>query len=167
MLAGSASAGDLIVVTNLAGIILTARVYDDTTVESLLPLVADKLSWPISHVQLVIGHTVVRRRHRIADRTRTLLKDFASANAEYPVVQAIKRPYPEFFPSGLCICDFGGCCCECTVPGFYVCKGCGNNGCCRCGNCGHICCEKQLTGFEERCRMVGCIPDWAVPDWAE
>ena len=56
------------------------------------------------------------------------------------------------------------------VPGPSICNGCGNNGCCRSGNCGHDCCERygrnQFSdwhhGLTDRCPQKGCKPSWAA-----
>ena len=52
---------------------------------------------------------------------------------------------PPDYRTGLCVCDFGGCCrlCGSNVPR----ECCGTDGCCRSAKCGHECCEK--TAAEE------------------
>ncbi len=64
---------------------------------------------------------------------------------------------------GYCLCNFGGCCRLCLVPGDGPCWGCGNNGCCRCVECGCSCCESPegIHLLERRCPIVGCRPEWA------
>ena len=64
---------------------------------------------------------------------------------------------------GYCLCNFGGCCSLCKVPSIEICKGCGNNGCCRTGDCGCDCCVQESKDLRprRRCPISGCRPDWA------
>ena len=136
------------------------KIYENTSVEWLLRLVAEELDWPPRYVELTIGQTIVGLARRGSERT--LLKDYVSFNEEHVLLQAIKCPRPEFFDDqGLCMCNFGGCCRDCMVPARFVCTGCGNNGCCQAGNCGHQCCEERKARSEVRCPLAGCRPWWA------
>ena len=150
----------------------STRIDDNLTLEWLLPIVAEKLEWPVSHTLLLIDDEGTGERitvgyiHRIRDRTCTRLIDFCSRDTECKNVFVMKLPPPDNFGPGSCICDFGGCCCECMVPGPYICMSCGNNGCCRCGDCGHKCCEERRAGTQcqgtiRTCAMIGCRPSWA------
>ena len=140
---------------------LSTRIYENTTVEWILPAVAAALSWPVSYVKLVVGQTVVTYAHRIRERTETYMKHFECAD-KVLIIQATKIPRPATFTDSypiLCLCDFGRCCCYC-VNG---CAGSGNSGCCRSGNCGHDCCESYQenplggrTGDpDDCCRVCG------------
>ena len=79
-------------------------------------------------------------------------------------IQATRLPPPEDFTNaiGKCLCDFGGCCRACNVPGSQLCWGCGNNGCCRTGNCGHTCCRAVVHRRAQGavCPLSGCVPSW-------
>ena len=131
---------------------LSTRIHNNITLEWILPNVAEALSWPASHVQLIVGQTVVGRAQYSRDRTETFLSDFECTNGLL-IIHAVKLPRPEAFtgsgPIVTCLCDFGGCCCFCEDG----CAGSGNNGCCRSGNCGHECCESDNPPVEERCRL--------------
>ena len=145
----------------------STRIYGNTTLEWILLDVAAKLSWPVSHVRLSVGQTVVAYVHRLRDRTETFM-DNLDPTAEVLTIYATKMPRPECFEEdlGQCLCDFGGCCvvgapgiCKhatydrvtarwCTQGGGAMCRSCGNSGCCRCGNCGHLCCESKVCDKE-------------------
>ena len=145
----------------------STRIDENTTVEWLLPKVAARLSWPCSYVRLVVAQTVVAfNPGRPSRKQKTFMKNI-DPTAEVLTIEATKMPRPEFFEedSGLCLCDFGGCCCYGMVPGQSVCNGCGNNGCCRSGNCGHECCEHYMASvfqhsFTDWCPQRGCKPWW-------
>ena len=145
---------------------LSTRIYPETTVEWLLPYVAEGLQWPISHVQLTVGTTIVKYVHRIKERSMTPLVNFLDEK-QLLVIHATRLRRPRRMGDGLCLCDFGGCCVLCRVPGKRVCKGCGNNGCCRSGNCGHQCCERHVKRprlADTHCPFKGCAPAWAHDD---
>ena len=74
----------------------STRIYENTTVEWILPKVADKLSWPASHMQLVVGQTVVEYTHRIRDATQTFMANL-DPTAEVLILHARKMLRPEFF----------------------------------------------------------------------
>ena len=157
---------------------VSTRIYDNTTLEWLLPYVARSLSWPISHVRLTAGGTTVKYILRIAHRTMTRIVDLnlsETSEARPFVIQATLLPPPEdFLPAdaeaddarlirGLCLCDFRGCCRLCKKPGLprrCVCSGCGNNGCCRSRNCGHTCCGEGIAerDLRSRCPFQECAP---------
>ena len=139
----------------------STRIYENTTLEWLLRWVAKKLSWPVTHVKLTVGQITVAYMHRIRDRTETCLKDCHCETGNL-LILATRMQRPEVFSSTTCLCDFGGCCCECNVPACFQCVGCGNNGCCRSRNCGHDCCERSQYGFTDRCSIPGCRPHWAA-----
>ena len=142
-----------------------SRIHEAVTLEGLLPDVATAMNWPVSHICLVVDNTIVKYIHRISERKRTRLLDLCSVGTEC-IVQAIKiGPPDKFLPEEVCICDFGGCCCECMVASNRPCEGCGNDGCCRTGNCGHSCCESRCFRGEAsdltlRCLLEGCKPWW-------
>lgn len=145
---------------------LSMRIYPETTVEWLMSYVAKALSWPISHVQLTVGSTSVKYIHRIKERSRTRLVTFLDEKQPL-VIRATRLERPKRMEDGLCLCDFGGCCVLCRVPGRRECKGCGNNGCCRSGNCGHRCCERNVKRprlADTYCQFKGCAPAWAHDD---
>ena len=80
------------------------RIYENTTVEWILPRVAAKLLWLASHVCLVVGTTVVEgpqqlrveNNPQMRDETQTFMKHF---DVFSPVLtfDAMKMPRPEFF----------------------------------------------------------------------
>lgn len=83
------------------------EICEDTSVECLIPIVAEKLDLPPEYVEITVGQTVVNLARRGSGSThgRTLLKDFVALNEEYVVLQATKRPQPEFFgrvSEGMC-----------------------------------------------------------------
>jgi hypothetical protein len=155
----------------------STRIDDNTTLEWILPQVAQELSCPIDYVELTAGTTCVRYVHRLKERTHTLMMDL-NAFEDPLIIEAARLPRPQSFEDGgACLCAFGGCCCYCMAPGAYVCSGCGNNCCCRSGNCGHQCCEhaekhglgifslpagfQQHQPFTAWCPKVGCRPgEW-------
>ena len=68
----------------------------DFELEELLRPCAEYLRWPLSHIHLVCGETVVRWHRRIVDRTRT----FCWQPGEHGVrrVTVVKEPTPAVFP---------------------------------------------------------------------
>jgi len=150
---------------------ISTRVSRVTTLEWFLPYVAAAVEWPVTHIALhSLGKTVqhVQRTH---ERTWTLLEELAN-NARYHgeviPIAVLLLPPPLLYNDGSCICDFGGCCRLCFVPSNTGCSGCGNNGCCRSGNCGHPCCKK-MVGLQDvlhRCDRQGCRPWWCRVTYA-
>ena len=152
---------------------ISMRIDDNTTLEWILPHVARALHWPASHVRLTAGETAVGYTHRISERGETYLKNILGPGQPKLIIQATKLARPERFERGECLCDFGGCCCDCMALGIfaYVCPGCGYNGLCGLGDCGHQCCEdkRKPSGatrtFVDRCKIEGCQPYWLVCDY--
>ena len=140
----------------------STKVHENTTLEWLLPQVAEVLAWRVSHVKLTVGQITVAYVHRIGARTETFLKDCPTCGTGVLSILATKMPRPEVFSATVCLCDFGGCCRECNVPADCPCVGCGNNGCCRSGSCGHDCCKRSQNGFTDRCSIPGCRQHWAA-----
>ena len=143
----------------------SSRINHNTTLEWILPYVAKKLSWPSEYVNLTSKGAVVAHVHEIRNRTQTFMSNLDPASPLL-TIYARKLRRPELFDLNhrLCLCDFDGCCRQCAVPGRLPCRGCGNNGCCRTGNCGHACCERNDNDrfrFLDWCRFKGCRPRWA------
>jgi hypothetical protein len=156
---------------------LSNRFYENTTVEWVLEQVGQHLHWPTSHLTLGAGETTVRYIHRISEIPNTKIIDLAMASG-YTVdltatqahdarpftLQLTKLPPPDNFSGrGLCLCNFGGCCRACNAPNNTPCWGCGNNGCCRTGDCGELCCLGVIQRSSRRpfvCPLVGCVPCW-------
>ncbi len=144
------------------------RIHTVTTLERILPYVAESLRWPVSHVSLSAGGTTVKYIHRIKHRTVTRITElemFQTSESQTFVIQATALQRPRTFTNEdeiiYCLCDFGGCCRRCRVPGARSCRGCGNNTCCRSQNCGHQCCEEgSVVNGEEHCPFSGCQPAW-------
>ena len=138
----------------------------DLQLEELLRPCAEYLRWPLSHIHLVCGETVVRWHRRIVDRTRA----FCWQPGEHGVrrVTVVKEAMPAVFPGhDTCICVFGGCCKLCQVLHYGVCPGCGSGpGSCLVANCGCDCCESEdppvLPDDAPRCPFHGCQPEWAA-----
>ena len=143
---------------------VSLRIYDNTTLEWLLPRVSEALEYPASHVRLTVGSTTVKYIHRISERKETRLVDLNQPPdrcGRHLIIQAMKLQRPKsFLTSSSCLCDFGGCCMQCMVPSSVYCIGCGNNGCCRSQNCGHKCCEEGRQPLNDHCSFRGCKPWW-------
>jgi hypothetical protein len=145
---------------------VSTRVRENTSLEWFLPYVAEAVEWPIDHIALHTLGVTVRYVHRFRDRTATLLEDLASTAGHQdriiPVVVELLPPPLIYNGVGHCVCDFWGCCCLCSVPSASICEGCGNNGCCRAGDCGHPCCEggAGLGDVRLLCERQGCRPWW-------
>ena len=140
------------------------RVDENSTLEWFLEPVATALGWPVSHISLTLNRVTVHYIHRISQRTRTKIFDLVGDSAGTKIcITVYKWPAPTDFSlrPGLCLCHFGGCCCNCNAPCNRGCWGCGNNGCCRCGNCGHPCCESAEVRPNQGCPISGCRPWWA------
>ena len=138
----------------------------------LIELVAKKLKLPSEFVMLL----VYGQRFQLPDAWEypvvNLVIDCTAGSSEnqaFDVGVVLLKPDNFKAPElrGFCLCNFGQCCVRCAVPSSYVCWGCGNNGCCRTGDCGHQCCEDIdentcPVGIDQNtCRRVGCRPEWA------
>ena len=138
--------------------------------ESILLDVARARHWPASHVRLTAGETTVGYTRRIPERGETYLKTFRGLGQPKLITRATQLARPECFEEGQCLCDFGGCCRDCMVPGILaeVCPGFGYSsiGLCWSGDCGHQCCEdkRKPSGatktFVDRCKIEGRQPHW-------
>ena len=141
------------------------RVDELSTLEEFLRPVAQALDWRVSHISLTLNHVTVAYTARISQRTRTNILSLVSDrddSLEPVTVTVYKFPPPtDFRDYAGCMCDFGGCCCNCSVQSSTECWGCGNNGCCRSGNCGHPCCEIAEVRPNQGCPISGCKPWWA------
>ena len=134
----------------------STRIRYNTTLEFMLPIVAEALSWPVSHVQLIVGQTVVARAHDIRQRTETFMSNLECTDGVL-IIQAVKLPRPDTFivcddgyaPCDTCLCDFGGCCLFCANG----CAGSGSNSRCRNGDCRHACCASHNPPVEDWCRL--------------
>jgi len=162
----------------------STRIHDNTTLEWIHPYVAEQLDWPITHVELTAGDVCVRYIRLLRDQSKTFMMDL-NVSEDPLIIVAKKLECPQSFGNeedfAQCLCDFGGCCCYCMVPGENVCSGCGNTGDCRAGNCGHLCCERvQKYGlgftwqvwppqrhFTAHCPKAGCRTWWADPAWVD
>ena len=156
----------------------STRIHNNTTLEWILRYVAEQLEWPITHVELTAGDVCVRYIRLLRDQSKTFMMDL-NVSEDPLIIVAKKLECPQSFGNDKdfvqCLCDFGGCCCYCMVPGAYECSGCGNTGLCRSGDCGHPCCERvQEHGlglgphehFTAHCPKNGCRTWWADPAWA-
>jgi len=128
------------------------RIYENSTIGLLLPYVASAVGWPRSHVQLVAGSETFSYRQLLWDeQQQTLLRSLAG-NDEVLTITVVKLS-PESLANypDLCLCDFDGCCVaggpHCThdliIPG---CRICGQDSCCRSGDCHHPCCQQAQRG---------------------
>jgi len=134
------------------------RIYEDTTMGWLCEHVPSVVRWPSTRVRLVAAEQVFSHRQLIRERSKTLLSSLAG-NDQMLMITVIKLNVPDSlseFPS-LCLCDFVGCCIDgghhCTHgllgPGAE-CQTCGQDACCRCGDCGHSCCEQAQRRTRSR-----------------
>ena len=144
---------------------VSKRVYTYTDLEWFLRDVARAVGRPQAYIRLhAFGKCV---QDQPLNGTRTLLHALAVEHKhpeDVPIDILVELlPAPCTYTGTLCLCDFGGCCCLCRVPSNTVCEGCGNNGCCRCGNCGHKCCVgfAGTTAVLPSCAIQGCQPHWA------
>ena len=55
---------------------VSTRIFENTTLEWLLPVVAEALEVDLSGVRLVVGDTVCEYHHRIAGRSQTFLRHY-------------------------------------------------------------------------------------------
>ena len=118
------------------------------------------VDWPVHYLEFCIGERVFRYKHRLCERDRTPLLDLHTDRRRKLRVLVVKESPPEMFWDGECICMFPGfgCCvtgrtdalrqrCEQSLQWgeeyHYECWWCGNNGTCRCANCGCDCCEEE------------------------
>ena len=138
-------------------------------IEDLIPILSEKVNWPAGYLILVFEQEVFCLQTRIIDRTHTSFASLMSeGNPQDIILQLFLDAKPSDFTQapGYCVCDFGGCCCDCAVAGPRVCSGCGNNNWCCSGNCGHSCCELRCQEILENtpiasCPLIGCKPWWA------
>ena len=147
------------------------QIRNYSTVEWYFPRIANALQWPECYITLMCtskaGDDILIRQHL---RSRTNPSDLRPDEDGSVTIAVKKDPPPDIFSTKMCLCDFGSCCLQCIVPGDVVCIGCGNNGCCRIGSCGHACCEEFVAmAFAGKrpqqlqvCPYSGCLPDWAV-----
>jgi hypothetical protein len=153
---------------------VSTRVHEHTPLEWFLPYVAKAVEWPVDYIALHAFGATARQRHKSRGWPATLLHDLAGAAGHQGriitvAVELLPPPAVYSGPAG-CICDFGGCCRLCFVPSTGGCVGCGNNGCCRSGDCGHPCCESLVDGWppggtdgrDRRCDRLGCRPWWCA-----
>ena len=144
---------------------ISMRVDTHTYLEWFLRDVANAVDRPQAYIRLHVFDRSVQ--HVPQDKTRTMLLALAEHHEQDPHepihVMVELLPPPPSYTSTLCLCDFGGYCRLCRVPSNTICGGCSNKGCCRCGNCGHECCEDRV-GTEavlSCCAIQGCQPRWA------
>ena len=141
----------------------STRIDDVVMVEWILDPVAKALDWPVTHVALNVGDVTVKYVTPRAHRTQTFMKSFVEFG-KVLTIQAVRLPRPTEFTERNCICDFGGCCRLClVVQGGSMCSGCGNNGCCRSQNCGHLCCESRQNNradIHATCPFTGVLNIW-------
>ena len=128
---------------------VSTKIYENSTLEGLIPYVAESMSWHSEFVELSVGNTTARYTHRKADQSHTLLKHIQAHGMSKLRITASPLPRPETFTgsdSRYCLCDFHDCCLTC-VRCESGCDYCGSDACCRCGNCGHRCCANNLSGL--------------------
>ena len=163
------SGGETIALRDYSG-----RIYQETDISWVLRIAGELIDWPLGSLSLVVGRRTFKWCHRIALRDRTSLLKLRAECVKEGVIHpagtlkigVVLDAPPERFERGSCICDFRGygCCVTGRTDGWsrcceqimqrgleahYECRLCGNNGCCRSGNCGHPCCEEYdeaLTG---------------------
>jgi hypothetical protein len=132
---------------------ISTRIRIDTNLECYLRHVAEAIDWPMSHIALCPqGHPDVTVRMLPPDRPDDEEEVFPITlisrlfpNGGDVVVKVMKMSPPvDFCSYGGCACDFGSCCILCTAPDFGVC--CGQDACCRSGDCGHRCCAEIVKG---------------------
>ena len=127
--------------------------------------------WPVEWIRLAIGDQTFSWPHRLFNHWGSdilldqALMTFRQANTGIiaQVSYGAPRDYQDPEARGLCLCNFGGCCKRCNVPTQHeICSGCGNNGCCRCNDCGCHCCTDGPNGFQPKrlCPFSGCKPLW-------
>ena len=144
---------------------IATKVYSHCPVEWYFDAVSTALDWPTSHISFMVTDNC-HKRHVLKHFIRkvlcsnTLLTDLQCDTEKVVWVDVVKEASPKDY-SGLCrcACDFGSCCQLCMVPSCRECDGCGNNGCCRTGDCGHNCCEQaEIVDANRLCPYSGCSP---------
>jgi hypothetical protein len=142
---------------------ISTHIRSDTNLEWYLPYVAEAINWPMSHIALFPEDhpdDIVW----MLPPTNTLISRLFPNGGDV-VLKVMKMPPPaEFGSYGGCACDFGSCCKLCTAPEPHAC--CGQDACCRCGDCGHWCCEEIVKGngasvpnMTRVCQRPGCLPE--------
>ena len=153
----------------------SSRIFDNTDICWVFEIAAAELDWPRGSLSVVVGERTFKWSHDSALRDRTKLKKLRDEGVKDGDMKAedtlrvgvICDAPPEEFGSEeggrSCICDFRGhgCCVTGRIDGVgrcrerimqggqeahYGCRWCGNNGCCRCGDCGHPCCKGRDVG---------------------
>ena len=148
-----ASSGDEIF---LPGICMKVRPHSE--VEWYFSHIAPLLICPQEFISFVVTDVagdihVIRYKRLISEGSHTLLTSLKK-EADGTVCVAVKcDEAPTDYPTGSCVCDFGGCCrlCGSNVPR----ECCGTDGCCRSAECGHECCEKAAAEEARFERSVG------------
>ena len=143
-------------------------VTEDDTLGDVFEALSKAAHWPLEWMQVMIGDHRFEwpRLLRHQEHLRVSVMHYAAPNAD-EIIATVVSNLPDNFQDptaqGYCLCDFGGCCTLRNAPSCEVCAGCGNNGCCRCAKCGHVCCEVIGDGFQPRylCPIAGCKPKWA------
>ena len=145
------------------------RVKRSTTVKDIFVAVSHAVQWPREFMQLRIGDKAYDFPILISKQKH--LETFVMSLISYPhqtfqdapvgIIVFYDLRMPTDFNGIYCLCDFGGCCRLCNVPSNQICKGCGNNGCCRVVECGCDCCEDPNVQPQRRCPILGCRPKWA------
>ena len=148
----------------------STRIDKHTHVDWAIQVVASEVAWPVEYLSFAVGDRVFQYVHRITHRDGTLLIDLwnechhaghLNNDATALVISVIRHPPPDVFGQR-CICDFPGH--GCCINGrsdhlreqcqeflqfqdriHYGCLCCGNNGSCRCGDCGHECCKARRS----------------------
>ena len=153
------------------------RVKEYTTLRDVFLACSQALSWPCEFMTLIIDDQVFDFPRLISRQGHLDMKVIDVVQPQ-PLDEILVRYHlqiPSNFQDpnaqGYCLCNFGGCCKLCKVPGGEICSGCGNNGCCRSNDCGCECCLAGSTNnsFQpvRRCPRVGCQPRWSdsnLPD---
>lgn len=148
-----------------------------TTIKDVFEAVCRALPWEPEFMQLLIGDKAYDFPRLLSKQKHlnTLVMSLISSSGfeglsdvthEIAVFYHLRMPTDFQAPDaqGYCLCNFGGCCTLCNVPSNQICRGCGNNGCCRAGNCDCDCCCDKFKDFQpqRRCPILGCRPEWAV-----
>jgi hypothetical protein len=139
---------------------ICTRVRKDNTAEWYFQHVAAVLDHPMYFLRFVFVTDMdgesrsIRCRRLLSEQSHTLLTSIRQERDGEVWVSVVKDDPPSDYGQGacqgFCVCDFGGCCRLCLVPSSVICRACGNNGCCRTGNCGHECCENHEVRKKRR-----------------
>ena len=150
-------------------------VCPSTRIKDVFLACCNTLQWPEEFMSLSIGDDTYRLPRRISEQKHLyifVMTLIPSSGSQWLSDVSYDFTYDYWLPDnfqapdalGYCLCNFGGCCRLCLVPGAGICWGCGNNGCCRCVECGCSCCKSPegIHLLQRRCPIAGCRPEWAA-----